>query len=122
MLIKNFLLVAAGGSIGAVLRYGISLMFPNQAFPYATLMVNLAGSFLLGIILALSLRNESLPEGFKLFFATGICGGFTTFSGFSSENLGLMQTGKYNLAFLYIVTSVVGGVLATWFGFKLIQH
>ncbi len=122
MLIKNLLLVAAGGSMGAVLRYGIALMLPNQSFPLATLIANLAGSFLLGIILAMSLKDETLPEGVKLFLATGICGGFTTFSGFSSENLGLMQSGKYNLAFLYIVTSVVGGILATWFGFKLIQH
>ncbi len=122
MLIKNFLWVAAGGSIGAVLRYGIALMFPNHGFPYATLIVNLAGSFLLGVILAMSFRSESLPSGMKLFLATGICGGFTTFSGFSSENLDLMQTGKYNIAFLYIITSVVGGILATWFGFKLIQH
>lgn len=122
MLIKNILLVAAGGSIGAVLRYGISLMFPQQAFPYATLFINLAGSFLLGAILALSLKNEDLPAGFKLFLATGICGGFTTFSGFSGENLGLLQTEKYNQFFLYITTSVAGGILATWLGFKLIQQ
>ena len=122
MLIKNFLLVAAGGSIGAVMRYGISLIFPLQDFPYATLVVNLAVSFLLGTILALSLKSESLPAGIGLFLATGICGGFTTFSGFSGENLSLIETGKYNLAFLYIITSVVGGILATWFGFKLIQY
>jgi CrcB protein len=122
MLAKNFLLVAAGGGIGAILRYGLSLILPNQSFPYATLTINLAGSFLLGIILALSVRNETLSSGFKLFLATGICGGFTTFSGFSSENLGLMQMGKYNIAFIYIITSVLGGLLATWLGFKLIQQ
>ncbi len=122
MLIKNFLLVAAGGGIGAMMRYGISMLFPLEDFPYATLVVNLAGSFLLGIILGMSLRSESLPAGLGLFLATGICGGFTTFSGFSGENLSLIATGKYNLAFLYVMTSVVGGILATWFGFKLIQY
>lgn len=122
MLIKNFLLVAVGGSIGAVLRYSISLMFPNQSFPYSTLIINLVGSFLLGIILAMGLRNDTMPAGTRLFLATGICGGFTTFSGFSAENLDLLQVGKYNLAFVYIIASVVGGIVATWFGFKLIQR
>ncbi len=121
-MIKNFLLVAAGGSVGAVLRYSVALLLPHSNFPYATLSVNLVGSFLLGIILAMSLKSEGLPADMKLFLATGICGGFTTFSGFSGENLGLLQTEKYNLAFLYIVTSVAGGILATWLGFKLIQH
>ncbi len=119
---KNILLVAAGGSIGAVLRYSISLMFPQQAFPYSTLIINLVGSFFLGAILAMSLKNEDLPAGFKLFLATGICGGFTTFSGFSGENLALLQTEKYNQFFLYIITSVAGGIFATWLGFKLIQQ
>jgi CrcB protein len=122
-MVKNLLLVAAGGSIGAALRYWIYNLLKPQPFPYATLMINIAGSFVLGIIMALSLReNNNLPESFKLFLATGICGGFTTFSTFSYENIYLLQSGKHNLAFFYILASVVAGISAAWLGFKLINH
>ena len=122
-MIKNLLLVAAGGSIGAVLRYWIYLALKPQPFPYATLMINITGSFLLGIIMALSIKETNiLRESYKLFLATGICGGFTTFSTFSYENIYLLQEGKYNLAFIYILASVVAGITAAWLGFKLINH
>ncbi|RYF87810.1 MAG: fluoride efflux transporter CrcB, partial [Chitinophagaceae bacterium] len=77
---------------------------------------------LLGSILALSLKHEQFSPGLKLFLTVGICGGFTTFSGFSGENLSLLQTEKYSLFFLYISVSIVCGILATWLGFKLIEH
>ena len=122
-MIKNLLLVAAGGSIGAVLRYWIYLALKPQPFPYATLMINITGSFLLGIIMALSIKETNiLRESYKLFLATGICGGFTTFSTFSYENIYLLQEGKYNLAFIYILASVVAGITAAWLGFKLINQ
>jgi CrcB protein len=122
-MVKNILFVAAGGSIGAALRYWIYYLLKPQPFPYATLMINIAGSFLLGIIMALSLREHTiLPESFKLFLATGICGGFTTFSTFSYENIYLLQSGKHTLAFIYILASVVAGISAAWLGFKLINH
>jgi fluoride exporter len=118
-MIKNILLVAAGGGLGAVLRYGVYLLSKPQAFPYSTLLINIAGSFLLGMIMALGLKNGNFKESAKLFLATGICGGFTTFSTFSFENIELLQQGKYNLAFIYIVASVLAGIAAAWFGFKL---
>lgn len=122
-MVKNLLLVAAGGSIGAVLRYWIYFLLKPQPFPYTTLLINIAGSFLLGIIMALSLKENSiLPESYKLFLATGICGGFTTFSTFSYENIYLLQEGKHTLAFIYILGSVVAGISAAWIGFKLINH
>jgi CrcB protein len=122
MMIKNFLLVAAGGGMGAMLRYGTFFLVKNQPFPYATLLINILGSFLLGIIMALSLKNDHISEGAKLFLATGICGGFTTFSTFSFENITLLQQGKYNLAFIYILSSVLAGLTAAWLGFKLIHQ
>jgi CrcB protein len=76
----------------------------------------------LGIIIAYGMKHESLNDQLKLFLATGICGGFTTFSSFSAENILLMQEGKYDLAFTYILVSVVAGILAAWLGFKLIQQ
>jgi len=122
MILKNFLLVAAGGSIGAAMRYAVYLLIKNQPFPYATFCINIAGSFLLGIIMALSLNADEISESTKLFLATGICGAFTTFSTFSFENLALLQQGKYNLAFIYTITSVLSGLLAAWLGFKIIYQ
>ncbi len=121
-MLKNFLIVAAGGGIGAALRYWIFMLVKNEPIPYATLMINITGSFLLGIIMALSLKNEQFSQSAKLFLATGICGGFTTFSAFSFENLVLLQQGKYNLVFFYSITSVLAGITAAWLGFKIIVH
>lgn len=121
-MIKNLLFVAAGGGIGAVLRYAMYLLVKPQSFPFTTLFINIAGSFLIGIILAYSLKENNFSENAKLFLATGICGGFTTFSAFSLENMQFLQAGKYNLAFIYIVASVVAGIVAAALGFKLINH
>lgn len=120
-MIKNFLLVAAGGGIGAALRYLVALAFKDSNFPWSTLLVNITGSFVLGIIIAFSFKPDSLSPGTRLFLATGICGGFTTFSTFSVENFSLMQEGKYGIALLYIFVSLVAGILAAFLGFKLIQ-
>lgn len=121
-MIRNFFLVAAGGGIGTMLRYAVYLLFRINNFPLATLLINIAGSFIIGLIMAFSLKStDSLPDASRLFLVTGLCGGFTTFSAFSYENLQLMQSGKYNLAFLYILLSVVFGLLAAWAGFKMIN-
>lgn len=120
-MIKNLLLVAAGGSIGAALRYLVFIIFKNQALPWGTLLVNILGSFILGIVVALSFKSENISPGTRLFLATGVCGGFTTFSTFSVENFSLMQEGKFGIAFVYILASVTAGILAAFFGFKLIQ-
>ena len=119
-MIRNFLLVALGGAIGTVLRYTASLFIPVRFFPWPTIFVNITGSFLIGLILAFSIKEESFLYSWKLFLATGICGGFTTFSAFSLENMELLQEGKYALAATYILISVVAGIGAAFLGFKLI--
>lgn len=121
-MIRNFILVAAGGGIGAMLRYAVSLALRNNNFPLATLLINIIGSFVIGIIMAWSMKSSGNSiEATKLFLATGICGGFTTFSAFSYENLQLLQAGKYNMALLYIAASVLLGLVAAWTGFKMIN-
>ncbi len=117
---RNFLLVALGGGIGSILRYGVSLMINAKYFPWPTLAVNIIGSFIIGLILALSIKEESFLYNWKLFLATGVCGGFTTFSAFSLENMELLQSGKYLLAVTYILVSVVLGIAAAFLGFKLL--
>jgi len=119
-MLKNFLLVGLGGGIGSMLRYGTSLLFTSRYFPYSTLAVNIIGSFIIGLVLGMSLKSEYFLSNWKLFLATGICGGFTTFSSFSAENVELLQTGKTLSALMYIVASVVLGLVAAWLGYKLL--
>lgn len=120
---KNILLVGLGGGVGSILRYGVSVLIHSKLFPYATLAVNIIGSFIIGVVFALSIKQEGLPDTWKLFLATGICGGFTTFSAFSLENMGLIQSGKYGMALTYILISIVLGILATFLGYQfIIKH
>lgn len=119
-MIKNFLLVGLGGALGSMLRYGSALLIGPKIFPLATLLINIAGSFIIGLVIALALRNETFAGNGKLFLATGICGGFTTFSAFSMDNLQLIENGKYGLFAIYIAASVLLGIVAAWLGFKCI--
>ena len=118
-MIKNFLLIGLGGGIGSMCRYSASLLLLNKSFPIATLLINITGSFIIGLVAAYALKNEWFATNWKLFLATGICGGFTTFSAFSLENIQLLQQGKYLWSLLYITTSIVIGLTATFFGYKL---
>ena len=119
---KNFLLVGLGGALGSMLRYAAYLLITAKNFPFATLSVNIIGSFIIGLVLALSLKDENFLNNWKLFLATGICGGFTTFSAFSAENVVLLQSEKYLLALTYIAVSIIAGIGATWLGFNLVTN
>jgi len=119
---KNFLLVGLGGALGSVMRYAVYLFVSFKNFPFATLTVNIIGSFIIGTVLAFSLKDESFLNNWKLFLATGICGGFTTFSALSAENVLLLQNGRYFTALLYIFLSIILGIVAAWLGFKLINY
>lgn len=119
-MIKYVILVGLGGGLGAIMRYLVSLLMKTGYFPLGTLLINIVGSFVLGIVMA-STINEPGPGATKLFFATGICGGFTTFSAFAYENMSLLQMGKYETALLYTLISVVISIIATWIGFRIFQ-
>lgn len=121
-MIKNFLLVGLGGSIGAMLRYLIITIWKTGSFPFHTLFINITGSLFIGIVFALSEKTNCITDNTKLFLATGICGGFTTFSTFSAENFQLLKSGEYLTAALYIFTSVAACIVATFIGFKLINN
>ncbi len=114
---KNFLLVGLGGALGSMLRYAFYLAITVKQFPLATFAVNIIGSFIIGAVLALSLKDDLFLNNWKLFLATGICGGFTTFSAFSMENITLLQNEKYFIALVYIVSSIMLGIAAAWLGF-----
>ena len=119
---KNILYVFLGGGIGSVLRYLLFLLIPSTIFPFATFAVNIAGSFLIGLLAGLygmSASMQSSHHGLLLFLATGLCGGFTTFSTFSKESFGLMQQQQWGLFFVYVFLSVMLCIGGTALGFYL---
>jgi len=109
----NGIIVAMGGAIGAVLRYLIGLLplNPQNGFPLKTFCINVIGAFVIGLVAALSAR-ASLNPRFTLFLKVGICGGFTTFSSFALETETLLGKGNQTIALLYVLSSLVCGVLA----------
>ena len=122
--LKNILLVLAGSAAGGSLRYITSLMIQSKnttQFPLGTFLINLIGCFIIGMIYAIASRNASTGSDIKLLLATGFCGGFTTFSAFAFENLELFKSGQYLTALLYIILSVVLGILAVILGAYLIK-
>ncbi len=116
-MIKNFLLVGFGGAVGSILRYSVQRFF-NTSIPYGTLMVNLAGCFLIGLFWGLVSKN-SLAQSSSLLLMSGFCGGFTTFSAFTYEGVQMMHDNRWILLAGYIGASVFGGLLATFTGYKL---
>lgn len=119
-MIRDICIVGLGGCLGSILRYLASLLVTSKIFPYATLSVNIIGSFIIGAVFALSIKETGISNNWRLFLATGICGGFTTFSAFSLENLGLLQNGKPVMALIYIFTSILLGIAASFLGYQLI--
>lgn len=120
-MLKNFLLVGLGGALGSMLRYAFSYWFKHGSFPLATFLVNIIGSFIIGLVFAYALRNESFALTWRLFLAAGICGGFTTFSAFSLESLQLLQQQRIGLFFFYVIASLLLGLAATWLGYSLMK-
>lgn len=120
---KIILLIGAGGFLGSVSRYILSQFVQNKmlsGFPYGTLAVNLIGSFLIGVVFALVEKGNISPE-YRLFIATGILGGFTTFSAFSLDTLTLIQEGVYLETTLYILITLIGGIALAFLGNLIIK-
>ena len=121
----TYLWIALGGALGSVARYGLSdyLVTRHTAPPpYAILLINATGSFLIGAGAALTGpggRWTTVPSDFRLFFMVGICGGYTTFSSFSLQTFDLARGGAVLLAGLNILGSVTLCLLAVWLGWRL---
>jgi len=114
--------VAAGGVLGSVARYLASLLIaPGSGFPWATLFVNITGSFIIGFYGTLSAPDGRLFSSARQrqFVMTGFCGGYTTFSTFSLESVGLLQAGLARTALTYVAMSVVTWLLSVWLGSAL---
>jgi CrcB protein len=118
---KLALAIGFGSFIGGTLRYLISGFFQvrySAAFPFATLTVNLLGCLLIGVVFGF-FDKGSMGNDLKLFITTGILGGFTTFSAFSQETFNLIRAGQTSTALVYVLASVVLGILLTFIGYSL---
>ena len=115
--------VGFGGMIGSILRYlaGKIPVSGTSGFPYKTMAINIAGSFVLGLISAWAAKNPEVSPRLVLMLKVGVCGGFTTFSTFAYESNTLLTGGKTGLALLYILASASMGILAVYGGQQLIH-
>jgi CrcB protein len=121
-MIKNVLLTGLGGGIGSMARYlfqrWATAIYPHH-FPWGTFGVNLIGCLLIGLFWGISFKSFESNESWKLFLMVGLCGGFTTFSAFTLEGIGLIREQRLALFFSYVAASVVSGLLATYIGMRL---
>lgn len=123
-MIKSLLFVGLGSFCGGVLRYYISALMKNvcsQGFPWATLLVNLTGCLLIGVIFGLFSKCGSQSSSWCLLLTTGFCGGFTTFSAFANESVQMLQNGNMANLIIYILVSVVVGIALVALGYWLVK-
>ena len=118
---REFLLVFIGGGFGSALRFLFNRLIPQGSFPYSTLTVNMVGSFLIGMIIGYLMSNNMLKSDYYYFLVVGICGGLTTFSAFSLENLNLIKSNDLLNSILYILISVFFCIVLAYAGFTLIN-
>lgn len=122
---KTILYVAIGSIIGGVSRFLLQQFVQRRVdsvFPYGTLVVNLVGCFVIGIIIGLADRGNLMSPQARIFWATGICGGFTTFSSFIAENYNMLRGGELLTTFIYLSVSIVIGLMVAGFGILLVKN
>lgn len=120
---SELLLVGMGSFIGGISRYylgGIILHASGASrFPFGTLIINIVGCLLMGIVAGVAESQHVISPNARLFLMTGILGGFTTFSAFGYETIFLLRTGEPVAAGIYVILSVTIGLVATWLGMKI---
>ena len=111
--------VAVGGAIGASLRWSLGTWIVQRTgpgFPWNTMLINVSGAFLIGVLMALSVEKGVIPGDWRLFLGTGVLGGFTTFSTLSYESIALMQDGLWVAGLANMFASAAAGLVAAWLG------
>jgi fluoride exporter len=119
---SKYLAVMLGGAIGAVSRFlvgSLVLRFYSAVFPLGTFLINVTGSFLIGVLMTLFLNRPSIHVNWRLFLVTGVLGGYTTFSSFEWETLVSFRTGAQVVALVYVGLSVLLGLFGAWIGLLL---
>ena len=118
-MLRELAAVAVGGAIGASLRWSLGTWIVGRTgpgFPWSTMLINVSGAFLIGVLMALSLEKGVVSGDWRLFLGTGILGGFTTFSTLSYESIALMQDGLWAAGLANMFGSGIAGLLAAWLG------
>lgn len=124
-MIHPLIWVALGGAIGSMARFGVSSLVVRQVnpvnFPWGTFSVNVLGCMLAGVFLVVAESMQSISQEARLFIVTGLLGGFTTFSAFGIETLGLIKRGELLIALSYASLSIIVGVIAMWLSYSLLK-
>lgn len=117
-MLRNIIFVAFGGAMGSVFRYVTAMIVSTKKFPASTFLVNIIGSFLIGILMGYLLKQTN-NQNWQLLMVTGFCGGFTTFSAFSWDVILLMQQARYATAIFYVVATFVLSIFFCFLGFNI---
>jgi fluoride exporter len=121
----TYLIVFLGGGLGAAFRHGINLASVRAfgtAFPYGTLLINVTGSLIMGLVAAYFAFKGDASQNWRLFLTTGILGGYTTFSAFSLDAALLYERGEVSAAAIYVVASVALSIAGLFAGFALVRN
>lgn len=121
---RTILIVGTGGFIGSVMRYLLQVFIENKllsTFPLATLIANITGSFIIGVVFALA-EKSMMNSDWRIFMSVGICGGFTTFSAFAFNNFNMIKEHTWNQLFLNIGGTMILGILAVYLGIILVRE
>ena len=121
----GYLIVFLGGGLGAAVRHGINIAAARllgTAFPYGTLVINITGSLIMGLVAAYFALKGDASQHWRLFLTTGILGGYTTFSAFSLDAALLYERGEIGLAALYVIASVALSIAGLFAGFALVRN
>jgi CrcB protein len=121
----GYLVVFFGGGIGAAMRHGINMAVARilgTGFPYGTLLINVTGSFIMGLVAAYFAFKGDASQHWRLFLTTGILGGYTTFSAFSLDAALLYERGEVGLAALYVIASVAISIAGLFAGLALVRQ
>ncbi len=122
--VSRFVLICLGGALGTGARYLVGLgmlRWLGPAFPFGTLTVNVIGSFLLGVIMALGLEAGAISPDLRVVLATGVMGGFTTYSSFNYETVGYFERGAWVLGWMYLLCTLVACFLAGVLGIGAVR-
>ncbi len=118
----GFLIVFLGAGLGGAMRHGMNMAAAHQfgaTFPYGTLIINVSGSFMMGLVVEYFALRGHLPQDWRLFLTTGVLGGFTTFSAYSLEAALLYERGQLASAAAYVVGSVILAIGALFAGLAI---